>query len=88
MEYKIKALTYSEQRLEYFQAQIESCKRSLRWWQTSAANRGYDKMYIYDRCSDLGVRIEFYEDALTAIKFIEDKNLDHIFLPDNFTCDD
>lgn len=68
MNYKIKALTYPEQRLEYFKAQIESAKRSLDWWQNHAASRGYNSMDIHDRCSELGCRISFYQDAIEALE--------------------
>lgn len=83
-EFQIKALTYPEQRLEYFKAQIESTKRSLDWWQNHAASRGYNWMDINDRCSELGARISFYQDAINAIEFFEAKGFTRILAMKEF----
>ena len=68
MGYKIKTLTYSEQRLEYFKDQIESQKRSLYWWKNLAASRGYSDFDIQERCNVIGRHINFYEDAINALE--------------------
>lgn len=58
----LKAVTYAEDRLEYFKGQLAIARRVLAWW----ANNSWDRHILAEK----GEIVSYYEDI---VKMLEEK---------------
>lgn len=59
---RLKAVTYAEDRLEYFKGQLAIARRILAWW----ANNNWDRNILEEK----GEIVSYYEDI---VKMLEEK---------------
>lgn len=59
---RLKAVTYAEDRLEYFKGQLAIARRILAWW----ANNSWDRNILEEK----GEIVSYYEDI---VKMLEEK---------------
>lgn len=65
---KIEAMSYEQCRKEYFERQIEKYEKRLKWWKCQKPYKQYSRIMIDGECSDCGIKISFYKDALKALE--------------------
>ena len=65
---KIKAVTYEESRLEFFQNAVEHLERRLKYW--TSPKRIYDRSWyeVDEACADIGKKMSYIKDAIEALK--------------------
>ncbi len=69
----IKTIGYKKARKEYFEALKAKHERSLTYWirlrQGCSIHEGYE---IDEKCNDHGAAIQYCQDAINALKMIEE----------------
>jgi len=68
---EIRAVTYTESRLEHFRRRAEKCKKSLWWWQCQKPYKQYDAQTIQEMCSEAGREISYLEDVIAMLEKLE-----------------
>lgn len=68
MDVKIVAIGYEESRLEFFTEQKKLHEQKLHWWMHQKPYKQYSPNVIYEKCSEHGAAISYYEDAINALK--------------------
>lgn len=59
-------VTYEQQRLEYFKQRKETCEKKLAWYRNRKTVGSMDEIMRYEKCSEYGAKISFYDDAIKA----------------------
>ena len=65
---EIRAVTYTESRLDYFRRKAEKCKKTLFWWQCQKPNKQYDAQTIQEMCSEVGREISYLDDVIQMLE--------------------
>ena len=69
----IKTIEYKKARKEYFEAMKAKHERSLTYWlrlrKEASVHEGYE---IDEKCSDHGAAIQYCQDAINALKMMEE----------------
>lgn len=68
MEIQFIALTYEESRLDFFEQQKKLHQQKLYWWKHQKPNKKYSSITIHDKCSYHGEAVQYYDDAIKALK--------------------
>ena len=70
---EIKTIEYKKARKEYFEALKARHERSLTYWlrlrKEASVHEGYE---IDEKCNDHGAAIQYCEDAIEALKMMEE----------------
>ena len=61
----IRAISYTESRLEHFKAMRERRKKTLHWWKYQKPYKQYDLQTIQEMCADLGNEISYLDAAIS-----------------------
>lgn len=67
MEIEIKAITYAESRLEFFERQREAAQRRIEYWRKPGQADRVGVLEAHDRASKAGTEVCYYTDAIHAL---------------------
>ena len=68
---EIRAMSYTESRLEHFKAVREKRKKTLHWWKYQKPYKQYDAQTIQEMCSELGREIGYLDDVIEMLEKAE-----------------
>ena len=61
---EIRAMSYTESRLDHFKAVRKKRKKALHWWKYQKPYKQYDAQTIQEMCSELGREIGYLDDVI------------------------
>jgi hypothetical protein len=70
----IRAISYTESRLEHFKAMRERRKKTLHWWKYQKPGKQYGEQTIHGMCSELGREIGYLDDVIEMLEKVGVEN--------------
>ena len=67
----IRAVSYTESRIEHLKAMRERRRKRLHWWKYQKPGKQYSQLTIEGMCSDLGWEISYLDDVIAMLEKLE-----------------